>query len=366
MIVRIVCYENVDGWILGKIARRLTESLRDIGVHADVAATPDPSADVNHHVVYLDYDGRSNGIDTLMITHVDDSAKLRLLRRQLKTAKMGITMSAGTLALLADCGIPSCRLAFVNPAHDGTIKAQPLVLGISSKTHADGRKKENLLLEVARQLDPRDFQFKIMGSGWSGIVDEMRTLGITVEYHPEFVPSVYENFMLSLDYFIYFSTDEGSMAFLDAVAAGTKTIATAQGYHLDAQGGITHAIEDNSASLLRTLRQIATERRRRISSVETWTWENYAKQHANIWQTLIGAPGEADPYPVPERGDGSASIGRAIPFGIGRLRGLRGLRRPIYRRALIEETRSVLWHAVSPMLPDRLKFAVHRRFYPDK
>ena len=53
MNVRIVCYEDVDAWILGKFALRLCENLILQGVQADISKAPDNSADINHHIIYL-------------------------------------------------------------------------------------------------------------------------------------------------------------------------------------------------------------------------------------------------------------------------------------------------------------------------
>ena len=43
--------------------------------------------------------------------------------------------------------------------------------------------------------------------------------------------------------YFFFGMDEGSMGFLDALAAGVQTIVTPQGFHLDAKGGITYSGE---------------------------------------------------------------------------------------------------------------------------
>ena len=57
MKVRIVCYEDLDLWILGKFARKLKEQLTLLGVQCDIAKTPDITADINHHIIYYNYDG---------------------------------------------------------------------------------------------------------------------------------------------------------------------------------------------------------------------------------------------------------------------------------------------------------------------
>ncbi len=72
--------------------------------------------------------------------------------------------------------------------------------------------------------------------------------------------------MPTLDYYVYFGHDEGSMGFVDAIAAGVETIVTPQGYHLDVEDGITHPI-DTLDDLALTLRRIVEDRRRRVARV---------------------------------------------------------------------------------------------------
>ena len=92
MKVHIVCYEDLDAWILGKFAGQLCKHLNKQGVSADVSKVPDAEADINHHIIYTYYDGRRSSTDTVMVTHIDTPWKLRSLKSQLVNAEMGICM----------------------------------------------------------------------------------------------------------------------------------------------------------------------------------------------------------------------------------------------------------------------------------
>jgi hypothetical protein len=72
MKVRIVCYEDPDLWILGKFAKNLKINLQKLGHDAEIVNVPDPLADINHHIIFNDYNGKKNLVDTLMITHIDN------------------------------------------------------------------------------------------------------------------------------------------------------------------------------------------------------------------------------------------------------------------------------------------------------
>jgi len=286
MRVRIVSYEDIHGWILGKFARKLQEELALLGVAVDIEKTTDSAADVNHHIIYLGYEKYTGGVETLMITHVDDIRKLSLIKEQLKTAQAGICMSAETMHQLSGSGVSRKKLCFVNPAHDGVIKPEPLVVGITSKVQPDGCKREHLLLELIENISPTDFQFKIMGMGWGNIIDKMRSKGFRVTYFNDFDYEQYVKLFPTLDYYLYLGQDEGSMGFIDALAAGVKTIVTPQGYHLDAKNAITHpfnTIED----LWAVFSTIKGERDKLINSIADWNWKDYAIKHLEIWQYLL-------------------------------------------------------------------------------
>lgn len=285
--VRIINYEG-GGWILTKFADRMNECLLQMGIEVEIGMTPDPSADINHHIPYHPYKPYSdNCIDTLMITHVDSRYKIELLKQQLNIARMGICMSKETMNLLHMEGIPRHKLCYVNPAHDGNMHPKKHVIGITHRCYDtyDLRKRTSALLDILTGINPQYFKFKIMGAGWDNIIQHMREMGFEVDYYNDFNYSLYHDLIPSLDYYMFFGFDEGSMGYLDALSAGVKTIVTPQGFHLDIKGGIDHACctIDQFTNILFDL-QYETEKR--IVSVADLTWENYTKKHLEIWQYL--------------------------------------------------------------------------------
>lgn len=288
--LRIRLVHNDDGWILGKFARKLQEELTKLGQEADIAEEEDASADVNHYIYYGDltkFYGNYKTIRTTMITHVNCQKLRDQIEYQAHNHVTGICMSSDTLNKLSAWGIPRNRICYVNPAQDGEIKPGKIVLGITNRCYynLDYRKRDDLILEVCEHLDPAFFKLKIMGSGWDIIVGQLRKLDFEVEYYDAFDKDIYRDLMTSLDYWIYYGFDEGAMGYLDALAAGVKTIATPQGYHLDTKCGLTfpcRTIQD----FIDTLKKIQEEKREITDAVKDWTWDNYAKKHLEIWQYL--------------------------------------------------------------------------------
>lgn len=296
MRVRVVSYEDVNAWILGKFARKLHEELIKLGVECDIGKVVDPKADVNHHIIYLGYTANNrSSMDTLMITHVDSTRKLDILKEQMKFAKAGICMSNETAVNLAMSGVPAERLCYVTPAHDGVIKPKKYKVGITSKVQPDGCKREDMLPTLCEIISPEDFEFIIMGMGWEDIITTIEKRGFKVKYYPDFIYDEYVKLIPTLDYYLYFGQDEGSMGFIDAAAAGVETIVTPQGYHLDAPGGITYPFNTND-ELREIFAVLAARRRTLIDSVSTWNWTDYAIKHLEIWQHLQGQKGLNSKY----------------------------------------------------------------------
>lgn len=285
--VRLIC--NDQGWILSKFAHKMKEQLELRGIRAEIAECIDLTADINHHIPYHQYRPVRECNDTLMITHVDSLQKLTLLKKQLQVAKMGICMSRDTMKTLVSYGVPREKLCYINPAQDGMIKPKKYIVGITHRNYemVDNRKRIHALVDIGGQLDPDYFHFKIMGAGWDKIVKQMRCMGFEIDYYADFDYDVYVRMIQTLDYYLFWGFDEGSMGYLDALAAGVETIVTPQGYHLDIRNGIDYPcriVQD----FIDVLSELQNKRKRKAASVEGLTWEHYVEKHLEVWHYLLG------------------------------------------------------------------------------
>ena len=279
-----------DGWILSKFAQKLQEQLRVLGQEVDIADEEDEAADINHYIYYgvlEKFYGNSETIRTTMITHVNCLRLRDQISFQAQNNVTGICMSSDTLNKLSAWGIPRNRICYINPAQDGEIRPRKIVLGITNRCYdkLDYRKRDDMILRICKQLSPTYFKWKIMGAGWQKIVMQLREQGFEVDYYEEFNREIYKELMPSLDYWIYYGFDEGAMGYLDALAAGVKTIATPQGYHLDTKCGLTYPCQTID-DFINTLKKIQDEKREITDAVKDWTWENYDRKHLEIWQYL--------------------------------------------------------------------------------
>jgi len=288
MKIHIVCYEDFDAWILGKIARRLLQELRSMGMEVSLGKEQNPRADINHHIIYFDYLEQKATVETVMITHIDNEKELNKVRRQLIDVgvEMGICMSYEAVQRLAHFAVPREKLCFISPAHDSVMKPRKTLVGLATRIYPDGCKREHLLHELAEQISPEDFKFAIMGSGWESVVAALRSMGFEVDYFDQFDYSTYCTLIPNLDYYLYLGQDEGSMGFLDALAAGVPTIVTPQGFHLDVPGGITYSFEE-LGDLKRIFFEISNLKRKRVQAVSALTWTENARKHLLVWEHLL-------------------------------------------------------------------------------
>lgn len=283
--IHLVCEDK--GWILRKFAVKMQKELEKQGYQCSVSSVTDTSADINHHIIYDSWDPIASYNDTLMITHIVSYNELERIKFQMQVAEMGICMSRETMERLAAYGIPREKLCYINPAQDGIIKPKKYILGITNKTHEDHRKSENVLINLCEVLKPDYFAFKIMGTGWSTIVAVVRSMGFQVDYYDEFDYEEYIKLIPSLDYFLYWGFDEGSMGYLDALRAGVETIVTPQGFHLDVKDGITYSCRTIS-DFKEVLLHLQEKREKTVKSVAEWTWKNYVDKHLEVWNYLLG------------------------------------------------------------------------------
>lgn len=287
--MRVNIISNSSGWILEKFALRLKEELLRIGVSdVIISNVRKEEYDINHHIMFDFVNFFKHPCDTFMIAHVDQNWHIRLLRDRLSKCGMGICMSEETMNKLVTYGLPRNKLCYINPAHDHVIKPRKYVVGIMHRCHKeiDFRKREEMLIDIVKQIDVSMFKFVIMGDGWEIIINELKAIGLEVDYYSEFIYEKYAEIMPNLDYYFFFGMDEGSMGFLDALAAGVQTIVTPQGFHLDAQGGITYAGE-TVGDFVQIFNEIADKKKKLVSAVEEWTWENFAKKHLEVWHYLL-------------------------------------------------------------------------------
>jgi hypothetical protein len=292
MHVNLILHPDHGSWIIEKMAQRVVDYAPSLGFSATISPQPDPNADVNHWMSYAFANEKSGTPSTVFITHVDDALKLAYLTKALaERVDLGICMSSYTVEELSHRGVPRSSLCYVLPGHDGDVAPRRITVGFTTRLYRDGRKREDLLLRLAKEVPLDAYRFEIHGAGWDKVVPKLAAAGAEVDYFPgtdDYLKD-YRSMIAAIpnfDYYVYLGLDEGSLGTLDALAAGVRTIVTPQGFHVDLQGGITHSVWDYE-DLQAIFKQIAGERESRITSVRHLNWAHNVEQHAIIWRALL-------------------------------------------------------------------------------
>ena len=338
-------------WIIQKIAERLADELCVLGAEVSITDALDPQAALVHHMSWAFANIRTPQPSTMFITHLDDLFKLNQVRTTLVAdVRVGICMSSDTMHQLISHGCKAESLYFISPAHDGLVAPRRIVIGITSRVYADGRKREALLQQVAQRMDLSPFEFRIFGLGWEPTNAVLEAAGAKVTYFGETddFRKDYDTLQATVptfDHYLYLGMDEGSLGTLDALAAGVSTIVTPQGFHLDLPGGITHAVV-SAEDLQQVFTDIAAPVHARTASVAGLTWPAYARHHLDLWTAIAEhRPLPALPDLVAQAAAGHAAMQRLrqrsvvanalsprrVLSAVSHWPGLRGVRRVVDR-----------------------------------
>lgn len=288
----LVLTRDNRSWIIEKMAARISEFSGEHGFKVSVGEAEDPTADVNHWMSYAFANVPHNTPATMLITHLDDPYKVSLVKSELeKGVDIGIALSSHTCDMLVEAGASPEAVTYAIPGHDFAASPRRIVIGLTTRLYADGRKREQMLVELAQSMSLAAFRFEIFGAGWEKVIPILEGASAEVAWWPgtDDFRADYGEMMARVpkfDFYLYLGRDEGSLGTLDALAAGVKTIVTPQGFHVDLPGGITHAVwsQEDLETLFRTL---ADEITQRAASVGSLTWRAYAEAHTIIWHALL-------------------------------------------------------------------------------
>lgn len=283
MNITLVNYEQgmgIDG-ILTKYCRSMQRELNALGVTCTVSATPDPLADVNHHVNYLPYrhpPQDSKGLNTLMITHFTQGTddKLRFIKDAMRTADCGICFSSTMVKYLSRHDVP--KLNYVLPAHDN-IPPRPKVVALLTKVYPDGRKREWMVSELAKTIDKSRFTFLVMGDGWQPTLAPLAQEGFKISFWKDFDAELHQKILNTADFVLY-TGDEDCMpqSIIDATQAGVRTIAPRHEWQEDLAVDFCFETQEELNAIFAKLGH---------NPVGDWTWKHYSEQHLAIWRGLL-------------------------------------------------------------------------------
>jgi glycosyltransferase involved in cell wall biosynthesis len=256
------------GWILEKCAKEIAERSAGITYGTD----PDPSAHAQYYINYSARSRRVSPIEVAFFTHSERDEAAR--RRYFDTAAEVdhcVCMSAKYANELIEHGIPEEKVTIIAPGVDLDVFQPKVRIGVVGRTYHTGRKGEAL---VARVMDVPGIEWCFTGSGWPGPSVHVPEGGM---------PDFYN----SLDYVLVPALYEGGpMAVLEGLACGVPIISSDVGWayeypHIPFKNG-------DAESLRRVLIDLVTERQELRASVLGRSWDEWAKEHSQLFERILG------------------------------------------------------------------------------
>jgi glycosyltransferase involved in cell wall biosynthesis len=256
-------------WILERCASEIAKRAANV----TYGETADYAADIQYYLNYSARKKRISPVEIAFFTHSEQTPSARA--RYFEAARevdVPVCMSRRYADELREAGIGAVET--IAPGVDLEEFRPKVRIGVIGRTYQTGRKGEAL---VASVMDVEGIDWKFTGQGWPGEA---------VYIPPDGMPDFYNG----LDYVLIPSHSEGGpMSVLEALACGKPIISSDVGWvnefpHIPFENG-------NAESLRAVLKRLVEERRKLSERVQTYTWDNWAAKHIQLFQRLAASRG---------------------------------------------------------------------------
>lgn len=278
----------------GSIAmQRMTVPLQSLSSLYEVttSAEIDPSADVNIHAPWRSFIGQERGTSkhVIMYTHCNPT-DMQVLYDACNNADVITCMSWEGRRELIQLGVDPTKLHVVYAAADN-FKFKRKVIGIVGVPQPNGRKRENLILDLAWKYDLTPFQFVYVGTFWDRVIEELKAVGVNAEsiaLNDEGLQMFYQQIdaLLVTGY-----AEGGPLPLLEALAVGIPVISPRFGYAADLLDSHYDTVED----LWDALSDLAKPAIFSHQLSRAWSWLDYVNEYAMILGRLTDTSTEIFP-----------------------------------------------------------------------
>lgn len=256
-----------EGWILERCAAEISKYCQSV----TFGKSEDPQANIQYYVNYSAYRSRVSPIEIGYFTHseIDQNARDRYFSAAHAMDHCVCHSRRYADELLAD-GV--ANVSVIPPGVDLEAFRPKVRIGVVGRTYHTGRKGEGLVSQV---LDVQGIEWRFTGSGWpresTRVLDgEMPDFYNGLDY--VLIPALYEG---------------GPMSVLEGLACGKPIIASDVGWvpdfpHISFETG-------NALSLRGVLERLVAEREKLREPVLAYSWENWARRHAKLFERLSNA-----------------------------------------------------------------------------
>lgn len=306
-----------ESWILrrfGNYLQRLTADeteCRLLELHESVPADTDAIIYANWSHLYQCPPLNREMPGVLMVGHMDRTAfRFRYLLWRYPRLQV-ICMAQRWVDALRRYFIPASRLHLIPHGIDlDMFKPVPELrehkrtrIGFVGRAYPDGRKGEDRLIGIGRQLNRLENEFVLVGDRWGQVVERLRKMGFTVEYHRQLKAEQISDVMVSMDVLLVCARNEGGpQPVLEALACGVPVLSTEVGFVPDLQKIVPEqvTIYRQAGEVLQYLPLARTKRMQAQAAVAAtrqlltpFTWATWAAGTERLCQSVVGQTASA-------------------------------------------------------------------------
>lgn len=283
-----------QGWIIERLMRDVAGELGSRGITTRIGkGTGYAGEDVVFNSRFLTAlaDERAR-INSLFITHVDDSSKERELRASFPRFNSFVCLSPQdadfVTALKGDgCGVIGIEL----PPRE--LGVRPIRLAMFSARYEDGRKNEQWIADYFRDKTSEHrsaFVFCFLGWGWESFCATLAGLEMNYEIYrySRYAPGEYELYkeaLITADALIYLGFDGGAMSVYDAINAGVDVLASNGSFHRGL--GDSVALFNDRDEFHRELDRLQARHAGRVTALQQRSIVAYTDRLLTHWNSLV-------------------------------------------------------------------------------
>lgn len=257
----------------------------------------DTTADLNFHAPWHTMTGleeRGDGKHIIMYTHCNPPDAPRLMDACERTDLITCMTFEGRRELVT-LGVDPKKLWVIYAAAD-TFSYRRRLIGIVGNPQPNGRKREQLLLDLAWQYDLSPFQFLFVGDGFENIAGQLKSLGVIADAMIADDNGLRELYQRMDVLLVTGFVEGGPLPLLEAMASGTRVLSPSFGYAADLLD--ENCIYKDADDLMQKLNALTDESITYHKLARAWSWRDYAAEYALLFGRLLDE--SVDLYP--ERG----------------------------------------------------------------
>lgn len=282
------------GWIIEKLMKDVAQCLEKRGVRVRIGNVNEYKGEnVVFHSRYLYAKPIDSAIlNSVFVTHIDDSLKEIEIKREFKRFDSFVCLSPSDADFLKGLGCPPKAAFGINLPHRG-MSIRPIKFAVFSERYEDGRKNEDWILSYLRQL-PQELKngmvLCLFGYNWESFCIELASIGASYELYryDRNLPGEYDfqkEILASTNYLLYPGFDGGAMCVYDAISSGVSLIVSEISYHKNLMSNAkTFRTKDEFYKIMDETLLGYSER---IKIVEDRSIDGYVNNLMEHWQTII-------------------------------------------------------------------------------